>query len=151
MVFGLTILLGIGLPAVLILVSQVARPVSINVPFVAVVIFLGATGLYVSSASGSGVKALLISGPAALSLFPMVRLLGDIVFSLGWLVGYTPVGDPFGPWVLALIGAIVFMFLVGFGLRNHRSSDRSSVRIWRQLLWLSGSVAAVMLIAVMVR
>ena len=150
-VFGLCVLLAMVLPAVLTLVSYRVRYFSVNVPFMASVLFLATVGLYASSVSGSGLKALLISGPAALSIFVLIRLVGDGVIWVSRLVGFVPQGDPLGPWVIALIGAIVFMFLVGFGLGNHRSSDRSPLRIWRQVLWLSGSVACVMLIALFAR
>ncbi len=150
-VFGLCVLLAMGLPAMLTLVSYGGRYFSVTVPFMATVLFLATVGLYASSVSGSGVKALLISGPAALSIFVLIQLLGDVVLWAGRLVGAAPVTDLLGPWVIALIGAIVFILLVGFGLGNHRSSDRSPLRIWRQILWLSGSVACVMLIALFAR
>jgi hypothetical protein len=150
-VFGLCALLAVGLPAMLTLVSYGGRYFSVTVPFMASVLFLATVGLYASSVSGSGLKALLIAGPAALSIFVLIQLLGDVVLWAGRLVGAVPVSDPLGPWVIALIGAIVFMLLLGFGLGNHRSSDRSPFRIWRQILWLSGSVACVMLIALFVR
>ena len=150
-VFGLCALLAMGLPAMLTLVSYGGRYFSVTVPFMASVLFTATVGLYASSVSGSGLKALLIAGPAALSIFVLIQLLGDVVLRAGRLVGAVPVGDPLGPWVIALIGAIVFMLLVGFGLVNHRSSDRSPLRIWRQILWLCGAVACVMLIALFVR
>ncbi len=150
-VIGLCVMLAMGLPAALTLASYGASYVHLNVPFAMVVILLAGVALYVSSVCNTSVKALVASGPAALTIFVLIRLLGDFVPWLGRLVGVVPVGDPLGPWILALIGAIVFLFLVGFGFRNHQSSDTSSLRIWRQVLWLSGSVSAVMLIAVIVR
>jgi len=150
-VIGLCVVLAMGLPAALILASYGASYIHVNVPFATVVVLLAAVALYVSSVCDTGMKALVLSGPAALTIFVLISLLGDVVPWLGRLVGFVQVGDPLGPWILALIGAIVFLLLLGFGLRNHQSSDRSSLRIWRQILWLSASVSAVILIAVIVR
>jgi hypothetical protein len=145
-VFGLCVVLAIGLPAALFSIYPGAASVRINVPLAIVVIFLAGLGLYVSSVSTSGVKALLISGPVALSLVVLIPLLGDVVLGAGRLFGITTIHDPFGPGPTVLIAVIVSSLLVGFGLPNHRSSDRSFWRIWRQILWLSGSVTGVMLI-----
>ena len=150
-VFGLCLLLAMALPAALILGSQVARSVSINVPFVVMVILLAAVGLYVSSVSSSGVKALLMSGPAALSLVVLIPLLGDSVLWAARLAGIRLTHDIHGRGPTALIGVMIFSLLMGFGLSNHRSSDRSALGIWRQILWLSGSVACIMLIALFAR
>ena len=148
-VFVLCVLLALVLPAGLILLFGLARSVSLNVPFAAAVIMLAAVSLYVSSLSSSGLKALLVSGPAALSLLVLIPLLGDFVLWVGKLVKTTPRGDAFGPGPTALIAAIVFTLLIAFGLTNHRSSDRSSLVVWRQILWLSGSVLCVLLIALL--
>ena len=150
-VFGLCLLLAMALPAALILGSQVARSVSINVPFVVMVILLAAVGLYVSSVSSSGVKALMMSGPAALSLVVLIPLLGDSVLWAARLAGIRLTHDIHGRGPTALIGVMIFSLLMGFGLSNHRSSDRSALGIWRQILWLSGSVACIMLIALFAR
>jgi hypothetical protein len=145
-VIGLCLVLAIVLPAVLILISLGAAAVRINVPFAVAVMFVAGVGLYVSSVSTNGVKALLVSGPVALSLTVLIPLLGDVVLGLGRLIRPGPL-DPFGPGPAVLIAVMVFLLLIRFGLINHRLSDRSPLRIWRQILWLSGSVAAVMLIA----
>ena len=145
-VIGLCVVLAIVLPAVLIWLSLGAAAVRINAGFAVVVMLLAAVGLYVSSLSNNGVKALLVSAPVALSLTVLIPLLGDVVLGLGRLIRVRS-HDPFGPVLAVLISAMVFGLLIRFGLTNHRSSDRSSVRIWRQILWLSGSVAAVTLVA----
>jgi hypothetical protein len=91
-VFVLCVLLALVLPAGLILLFGLARSVSLNVPFAAAVIMLAAVSLYVSSLSSSGLKALLVSGPAALSLLVLIPLLGDFVLWVGKLVKTTPRG-----------------------------------------------------------
>ena len=150
-VFGLCVLLAMVLPAALIWMSEGASFVKVNLPPAIILILLAGVALYVSSVSNSGVKALLISGPAALSLLMLIPLLGDFVLWLGRVVNIRPKGDVFGPGPTALIAMMGFTLLIGFGLTNHRSSDRSSIVIWRQILWLSGSVACVMLVALLVR
>jgi len=149
-VIGLCVLLAMVLPAALIWISEGASFVRINMPF-AIIVMLAGVGLYVSSVSNSGVKALLIAGPAALSLVVLTPLLRDFVLWFARLVNIRPKGDVFGPGPTALIAMMVFTLLIGFGLTNHRSSDRSAIVIWRQILWLSGSVACVMLVALLAR
>ena len=150
-VFGLCVLLAMALPAALIWISEGARFVRVNVPFLTLVILLAGVGLYVSSLSNSGVKALLISGPAALSLVVLIPLLGDVVLWAGRSFRVSPAGDVFGLGPTALIAATVFGLLIGFGQMNHKTSDRSAVRIWRQVLWLCGSAVGLMFIALIAR
>jgi hypothetical protein len=45
----------------------------------------------------------------------------------------------------------VSSLLVAFAHTNHRASDRSSFRIWRHVLWFSGSFVCVILIALIAR
>jgi hypothetical protein len=150
-VFGVCVLLTMALPAMLIFASEGAAAVRINVPFIVMTILLPAVGLYSSSVSSGGVKALLIAGPIALSLLMLIPLLGDVVLWAGRSVRINPGGDAFGLRTGAIIGVTVFSLLIGFGLMNHRTSDRSPVRIWRQVLWLCGSVVGIMLIALIAR
>ena len=148
-VFALCVCLAMGLPVVLVLGFSVASSVHFNLPFAVAVVVLAAVSLYVSSLSTSGVKALLISGPVAISLAVLIPLLGDVVLWVGRGIHIRP-HDPFGPGAMMLIAATVFLLLVRFGLTNHRLSDRSSFRIWRQVLWLSGSVTCIMLLTLIV-
>ncbi len=146
-VFGLCVVLTMALPAALTWGFEGLHAVRSNAPFAAVVILLAAVGLYVSSLSGSGVKALLLAAPGALSLIVLIPLLGDVVLWAARHVRIRPNTHVFGLEPAAVIAFIVFIFLIGFGLPNARTCDRSSTRIWRQLLWLCGTVICIMFIA----
>lgn len=150
-VFFICVVLVMVLPAALILSFGLARSINVNVPFATSVLMLAAVSLYVSSLSSSGVKALLISGPVALSLFVLVGSLAQTVLWAGRMAGIGPSHDVFGRATIAAIGVVAFSQLVAFAHTNHRTSDRSSVRIWRQVLWLCGSVVCIMLIALIAR
>jgi len=150
-VFALCVILAMVLPAVLILVFGFAQSVNVNVSFAASVVMLAAVSLYVSSLSSSGVQALLISGPVALSLVVLIPVLGTIVFRAGRLGGMASSHDVFGPAVIGAIGVLGCSLLVAFAHTNHRTGDRSSIRIWRHVLWFSASVVCVMLIALIAR
>jgi len=89
--------------------------------------------------------------PAALSLIMLIPLLGDVVLWAARHVGIRPSTYLFGLEPTSVIAFIVFSFLIAFGLPNYRTSDRSSIRIWRQLLWLCGSVICIMFVALIAR
>ena len=150
-VFALCVVLAMALPAALILIFGLARSINFNVPFAATVLMLAALSLYVSSLSSSGVKALIISGPVALSLLVLVGVLGAAVLWAGRMTGIAPGHDVFGPPVIVAADVLAFGQLVAFAHTNHRTSDQSSIRIWRHLLWIGGSTTCVMLIALIAR
>jgi hypothetical protein len=150
-VFAICVALALALPAALIVIFGLARPVNPGVPFAAVVLMLAAVSLYVSSLSSSGVKALLISGPVAVSLFVLVGALAAVVLWAARMAGIAPTHDVLGPAVIVGVGVLTFSQLVAFAHTNHRTSDWSSIRIWRHLLWVGGSVTCVMLIALIAR
>jgi len=81
----------------------------------------------------------------------LIPLLGDVVRWAARHVGIRPSTYLFGLEPTAVIAFIVFSFLIAFGLPNYRTSDRSSIRIWRQLLWLCGSVICIMFVALIAR
>jgi len=154
-VFGVCAALALLLPAVLAIVSRGAEPMRINVAFAAVVMLLAGLGLYASSVSKSGVQALIISGPALLSTLVLLQIVGVAVLSLGRKAGMAPAHDDLlvalGPWAAGGIALLLLALLVRFGLANHRSSERTPSRLWRQILWMSGSVAVAMLVALAIR
>ena len=151
-VFGLCVLLAMALPAALTWAFEGLHAVRFNLPFSGVVMLLAAVALYVSSLSDSGLKALLLAAPAALSLIMLIPLLVDGVLWTARHVGLkTNNTDVFGLDSMAVIAFMVFSLLIGFALRNYRTCDRSLVRIWGQLLWLCGSVICLMLFALIAR
>jgi len=154
-VFGVCAVLALLLPAALAIVSRGAGPMRVTVAFAAVVMLLAGLGLYVSSVSKSGVQALIASGAALLAAFMLLQIIGVAVLSLGRKAGIAPAHDDLlvalGPWAAGVIALLLLALLVRFGLANHRSSERAPSRLWRQILWMSGSVAVAMLVALAIR
>jgi hypothetical protein len=150
-VFGVCAVLALLLPAALAIVSRSAGPMRINVAFAAVVMLLTGLGLYISSVSTSGVQALIISGPALLSMFVLLQMVGLAVLSIGRMAGVAPdhidLAVALGPWATSAIALLLVALLVRFALANHRSGERAPSRLWRQILWMSGSVAVAILVA----
>jgi hypothetical protein len=157
MALGLAVVLGVGLPALLIAFNPSTSDVRLNIGSVALVIMVATVGLYVSSASTSGVRALLLSLPVTLAL----ALFGVLVTG-GWgailfgsfsqvLIKTMPtrlVGVDTAVflwrWVtpsLSVVLAAAFLTLVfRFALVNHRSAERYSARAWKQGSWIAGSL-----------
>ena len=154
-VFGVCAVLALLLPAALAIVSRGAGPMRVTVAFAAVVMLLAGLGLYVSSVSKSGVQALIASGAALLSAFVLLQIIGVAVLSLGRKAGIAPAHDDLlvalGPWAAGAIALLLLALLVRFGLANHRSSERAPSRLWRQILWMYGSIAVAMLVALAIR
>lgn len=149
-VFGVCLLLSIALPTVLALTAPAAGPMRVDVTFAAAVISLAAVSLYVSSVSSSGLQALLFSGPTAVSIVVLFEAIGSAVLWVSRVSGITRRHEDLvvalGGWTIAMLDVIVVVMLLRFALTNHRLSDRTPSRLWRQLLLLSGSVASMMLI-----
>jgi hypothetical protein len=115
------------LPFLLASLSPTAGGLRVNFWYVGMVIILTAGSLYVSSLCSSGLRALLMSLPVFLAVLVLFNVLGPAIRF-------------YAPPMLGL--ATVFVVLVlRFGLVNHRSSERGIARIWRQAIWLSGSMA----------
>jgi hypothetical protein len=144
-VFGICLVLSIGLPMLLSMASAMplARP---SASFAATCVSVAAVALYISSASTSGVKALVVSAPAALALLLMVEALSGVVSWIERIAGVTPIYDPLQKsiWLMA---PVIVALAVSFALTNHRRADRSAMRLWRHTLWIVGSVALLMVIA----
>jgi hypothetical protein len=142
-VFVLTLVLCVALPAALIQFLHGGRLRASDVNLALVVVMLGQVGLYVSSASTSGVRALIASAVLAAGL--------------GWLLSWslgmaarairsdaaTLVATNTGAlqtttvWIAA---AFIAAALLRFGYVNHRTIDAPPARIARQLSWLAALV-----------
>ena len=144
-VYGVCVSLAMTLPVVLVLVSPINETIRANAPYMIVILVAATVSLYVSSLSSSGVKALLLSGPATICLGVGMQLIGDAVFWFGRETGaLTSRRDPLDllpAGALAMLVLAVVVLLLRFGLTNHRSTDRSASRIWRQILWMSAATA----------
>jgi hypothetical protein len=145
---GLATLLSFVLPALL-----AAGQIRINEWHLGVVMLLTVGSLYVSSVSGSGLRALLLSLPVML----VVLLL------LGWVGFLFEAAPPFRPgsWTIlwrSLHSWLPLVLLTGFlavvlrfALENHRSGERGARRVWQQVFWMGGCLALSFALLVVVR
>jgi hypothetical protein len=153
-VFASAIVLGIGLPALLV---SAARSAGVNsIPLTEWVIsgvMLLATGsLYISSLCRSGLWALVMSMPTAVGSQLFLQL------SFEWLANPTYAAvrqlsgqamPRFRPFYyvppralgLLLVGGVIAIAL-RFAFINHRSADRPAKRVWSQVILMAMFVAA---------
>ena len=134
---GLSLLLGIALPAVLLLATS--GTIRLTGWYVAFVVLLVAVGLYVSSLSSSSLRALLLSAAVPLAVISAVNMMR---------IGVPP------RWSLTPIIVVLLAAFVGLLLRlafdNHRSAERSPKRIFVQLFILWGCAALELVVAALV-
>lgn len=137
---GLTMVLALGLPALLASFSpppgpNFPGPAEFLRPRAAVMVILLTTGsLYVSSLSANGLRACLVSLPVILGGALSIGLLVDLLVAP---VRFLFVGDRLV--LLPLTGLLALM--LWFALVNHRTADRGARRIWKQVFWMTGCVA----------
>jgi hypothetical protein len=135
-VIGLALLLGVALPAAVLLgTSGVLR---IGGWYVAFVVLFAAIGLYVSSLSASSLRALLLSAAlplGAIAAMSMIRI--------------SPVQWSLTPIRVGLLAAFVAL-LLRLAFDNHRTADRSLRRTLVQLFILWGCAALELVVAALV-
>ena len=163
-VLGLAVLLANGLPFLLGYVSlpvEHAMSIMMNPTtpeglgidpwYVGMVIIIAAGSLYVSSLCSSGLRALLLSLPIPLIVIVLFRVLSAAPY---W--GVTAFGTLTRSRVLSIeryqwrLMPVVWVIFIAIALRlafvNHRSSEHSPLRIWRQAAWMAGSTACAVVI-----
>ena len=142
---SLSLILGVGMPALVTMVFAI-RELSAGTWVVMAVAapILTIAALYVSSLSSSGVRALTVAIPAVAG----AALLSGVVLAIGQAGVFALTGSP-GPlqrhWLLMFVPAVVFALtalalLLTFGLRNHRSADRTPGRVLKQAAWIVGAM-----------
>jgi hypothetical protein len=148
---GLALLLGIGLPLLLVTVlppepaTWPRRVWAVRQPVTFVLLAIVTTGsLYVSSVTRSGLWALTVSIPAAfgVAMFfasvspPIERAVYGGVFERFHGV---PLSLPAlaGNALFLTVLAVLLGMVLWFGLANHRSSERSVIRTARQVAWMA--------------
>jgi hypothetical protein len=160
-VFASAIVLGLGLPAVLLPVTQSAGvpavPLLESETGIIGVILLASGSLYISSLCRSGLWALVMSMPAGIASALFVQL------SFQWLAhpSYVAVRRLAGksvprfpvfyyapPRALSylLIAGVIAMAL-RFAFTNHRSGDRPATRVWVHVILMVTFVAAGIVLA----
>lgn len=136
-VFGVVIVLGLALPAVLAVLKPSIGPMRINWGFAATLLIAAAVSLYVSSLSASGLKALLIAVPSAFAVLPVLAAGAGAAFALVGLVRVPSVRVSllagYDDRILALEAGVLMALLLRFALINHRTIDGDVKRVWRQL------------------
>jgi hypothetical protein len=123
---GLLLVLGIGVPAVVLLVT--GGPIRLNGWFVVSLVLLIAIAVYVSSLSSSSLRALVVSVAV-----PLVLIMATSGLRLVVRWDLTRVN-------VALFGAFVVL-LLRLAFDNHRSADRNAPRVYTQLFILLGCLA----------
>lgn len=146
--------LAIGLPLVLSFVSPSPDDLSFEREQLVAVIVLALTGLYVSSVSTTGLRALLavfpVVGTAALVLTMTLQLLEGIARRIGQagMAAVAPGTIDRLTYVQSMTTLFVVLvagfaaLLVVFGFRNYRFASRGRGQIARQFAWLMAYVIA---------
>lgn len=124
MALGLSVLFTVALPLLSLLFS--GSDIRIGRSYAAVMLALTSLGLYVSSLSANGLRAVLLALPASVLVLIAVIAFGSSGFHLTLL----PMG------FLALLLAVVLYF----ALLNHRSADRGILRVAGQVFCIGGVV-----------
>lgn len=148
------LLLGLCLPLLLQRVGPAPLPwgsrtalASVSAPLTVTIVSLTACGLYLSSLTTSGVRALVLA-------LPVIAGWSIFTWGLGWglarLVRLFDLSiryrhDPY-PSVIAILAGLVALLLY-FAFVNHRTPDRSPARVAAQigvlvLYWIASAIAA---------
>jgi hypothetical protein len=160
--FGLALVFGAGLPILLIQLAphETSSALRMSGDLTVLIVLLTASSIYISSLSGSGVRAMVLSLPAGIGVAFFIRV---VTGALGWVMSTLA-----GPWMGRIVtGAVapasvdptdVFMaaarmwslalvpLLVWFAFANHRSSERTVRRAVGQI----ATIAAVITIGTVV-
>ena len=152
---GVAVLLGAALPELLGSFSPSGDGKSITAGFTGTIVLISAGSLYISSLSGSGVRAVLgcaaVIAVVALALPPAFDLVSPVLI---WIIdaGLTAAGQQAirrsHELIMVAAGVGFLPLALWFGLVNHRSSEWDLRRVCRQAgcmaAWLA--VAGVLLV-----
>ena len=152
-VFGLTLGLGLVLPASLVVVTRMtsagAVPLMQLESVIIATLLLASGSLYVSSLCRSGLWALIMSMPVIVASALFFQL------SIDWLArpayvlvrqldGGTLTTRPFFYWPPRAMPYLLIACSIAIALRfafiNHRSADRPAVRVWLQVIVMAAFV-----------
>ncbi len=137
-------LLGIAWPALLAYLHPSSDDIRPNAWYAGAVMALTAFGLYLSSLSLSGLKALLLSIPGICVAVALVGFLateiGRAVYTLrsGRTIAASGNTAHLTLWLAFAVAAGFFVLVLYFAMLNHRSSERGFARAWPQALWMCG-------------
>lgn len=142
MALGLATVLSFALPALL-----AAGEIRISEWHLGIVILLTVGSLYISSVSGSGLRALLLSLPV---MFVVLLLLGR-AFEIFWSSPVPIFMRSLFTWLPLVLFTGFLAVVLRFALENHRSGERRVRRVWQQLFWMGGCLALSFALLVVVR
>ena len=160
-VFGVAIAVALGVPAVLLSVSErvhAARIGALTMPAYAigVVLLLTAGSLYVSSLCRSGLRALVLSMPAMIAcmwfLQVVIAYIGIPTYrwahSMAVTDGHRFAGPRYvdQPGVAYAVTAIFIGIVLRLAYTNHRSADRPGRRVAAQVLVMAAFVIGIVAI-----
>ena len=131
--------MSLGLPAVLLGMELDGRLATFAVP----VVLITVASLYVSSLWSSPIWAFLTTIAGAVVAVPVVDRIMRVAFAnpqLFFVPGGPAANTPTTAAAL-LIGGAFLTAVLGCGLRNHRSAERSVWRVGKQVVALSGCLA----------
>jgi hypothetical protein len=145
----LAVLLGIAWPTLLAYLHRSSDDIRPNGWHAGAVMSLTAFGLYVSSLSPSGLKALLLSIPGICVAVALVGFLAAEIdralYTLRWgRPIFAASGNAAYPtlWLAFVVAAGFLVLVLYFAMLNHRSSERGFARVWPQAIWLCGYLIA---------
>ena len=158
-VLALMVVLGIGLPVGLWYLNPSAAELRLPArawrEIMVVLVWLTTSSLYISSLSGSGVKAAVFNIPALFGTVLFVRASIAVAYWIpplpvgaagsGWRVFPQTWTTVLTPAALALTLTLAALAL-RFAFENHRSAERSRRRVFGQLAWLGSALGAGILI-----
>jgi ABC-type transport system involved in multi-copper enzyme maturation permease subunit len=152
-VFASAIVLGIGLPALLVSAARSAgvNSIPLNEWVIGAVMLLATGSLYISSLCRSGLWALVMSMPAAVGSQLFLQLSFDWLANPSYAAARSLAGKPlprFPPfyyipsraWSYLLIAGVILLAL-RFAFINHRFADRPAKRVWLQVIVMATFVA----------
>jgi len=156
-VFGLAMLLALGVPMMLLYFSGLARTASPVANMAAqsaitIIILITAGSLYVSSLSRNRMLALVMSIPVALAAMLFLQFVLERVAFVSYAAAmrlfprapslFDRSVDMFPPGMPTLLLIAGFLGItLRFAFINHRSADRPAKRVWTQVILIATFVA----------
>ena len=151
--FGVALLLAVGLPVLLIQATPQHgfQEIRISGDLMVLVVLLTASGVYISSLSSSGVRAIVVTLPIGMAVAYFIQTVSG---ALRWVT--LKLADS---WMADIVtGAVassslhpadvltfaaralsltLIPLLLWFGFVNHTSSERTPRRIFQQVAWIA--------------
>lgn len=146
---GLSLLLGVALPVVLIAAFSGASPVELSPNLVLLVIVLTSSSLYISSLAGSAVTAMAWSLPVGIGAALFIQTARSAVATASMRLGAPLPADQTEALIVAmqLLPVLVVPVLLWFGYLNHISAEHPLRRTLAQVGVLAVAVMAVIVAA----